>query len=101
MSANAQTKATEKYQTTNRENESMYNLSEFVNDLINGQNAEIVNSGKEADYVLCLDKAQTEKEISLLDNNFFITSEPDKGMSGKNELEVIKNLCSPDEELEI
>lgn len=51
-----------------------YTLQTYVDDLIKAQNAIIVESPEEADVVLRLDKAQNDKEISLLDANLFMDS---------------------------
>lgn len=51
---------------------SHYRLSEYIDTLITSQNATLVDSEDAADCVIILDKPNTDKEISLIDNNFFI-----------------------------
>lgn len=49
----------------------MYHINDYLSTLIITQNATIVDTEEEADYVLIMDKPLSDKEISLIDNNFF------------------------------
>ena len=52
--------------------ESNFTYKDYIDMLIDGIGAEVVNSYDKADYVLKPYKAESEKEISLLDENFFM-----------------------------
>ena len=49
-----------------------FSLETFINTLCITQNVERVNTAEEADYILIMAKPQNDKEISLIDNNFFM-----------------------------
>ena len=47
-------------------------LKDYLEDLVTAQGAVLVDSKEEADTVLRIEKAEDEKEISLMDSNFFM-----------------------------
>ena len=47
------------------------NIMNYIDMLINSQEAEIVENKDEADIILKLDKAHDDNEISLIDSNYF------------------------------
>lgn len=49
-----------------------FTLQTFINTLCINQEVEIVNTAEEADYTLVMAKPNNDKEISLIDNNFFM-----------------------------
>lgn len=49
-----------------------FSVLDYLFSLLNGQNAEVVDSREEADIVLVMEKATDKNEISLIDNNFFM-----------------------------
>ena len=49
-----------------------YSIMDYLNDLIVAQGAELTESAEEADIVLTVEKAENDKEISLIDTNFFL-----------------------------
>lgn len=51
--------------------EDRFTLQKYVDVLLQSQNCQIVDTEDEADTVLVLDKPSSEKEISLIDENFF------------------------------
>ncbi|MDE6789902.1 MAG: hypothetical protein K2J47_11390 [Ruminococcus sp.] len=53
-------------------NEPMFSLGDYLDMLFEAKNIEIVDSRKEADMVLIMEKASKDNEISLIDNNFFM-----------------------------
>lgn len=59
------------YEKKNRPN-TQFTLQQYITDLLTVQNSNIVNSKEEADYILVMGKPNSEKEISLIDNNFFM-----------------------------
>lgn len=69
--------------------ENPFSMEEYLNIVIKEQNAQIVDSPEEADIVLTMAKPENEKELSLIDNNFFYDA---KEESEENiEKEEIKN----------
>ena len=50
----------------------VFNLGTYINTLCISQNIEIVNTPEEADYTLIMAKPTNDKEISLVDNNFWL-----------------------------
>jgi stress response protein SCP2 len=50
---------------------SNFSASEYINILLEAQNATIVDAVEDADYVIKLTKPERENEISLIDNNWF------------------------------
>ena len=49
-----------------------FNLARYLVLLINSQNAKICEDENESDLILVMDKAKSDKEISLIDSNFFM-----------------------------
>ena len=49
-----------------------FSLEEYLDILLNSQSCERTGSAEEADVVLIMGKPSNEKEISLIDNNFFM-----------------------------
>ena len=49
-----------------------FTLEKYLNDLYSCQNINIVNNPDCADYTLVMGKPSNDKEISLIDNNFFM-----------------------------
>ena len=54
------------------EHETVYSLQDYLEGLVTAQGAVLVDSKEEADTVLRIEKAEDEKEISLMDSNFFM-----------------------------
>lgn len=52
--------------------QTFYPLSNFLQDYICAQNAVIVEDPEEADVILRMDKPQNEKEVSIIDQHFFL-----------------------------
>ncbi len=52
-----------------------FSLKKFLDDLFESQNVEIVSDKDSADIVLIMDKPVEAKDLSLLDNNFFVDCE--------------------------
>ena len=52
--------------------ESMFSLQDYLNCVLEGQNAELVETAEEADVVLTMGKSLLDNGISLVDNNFFL-----------------------------
>lgn len=53
----------------------MFSLKEYLTMLANAQEATIVDAPENADVVLTLCKPMSEKDVSLIDNNFFYEAE--------------------------
>ena len=53
-------------------NYTAFNLETYINTLCITQNIERVNTPEEADYILIMAKPTNDKEISLIDNNFWL-----------------------------
>lgn len=51
--------------------ETAFSLQEYIDILVDAQNAILVDSPEDADCILKLTKASSEKEISLIDENYF------------------------------
>lgn len=49
-----------------------FSLADYVDMLLSQQHAQIVDSPDAADYILVMGKPASEKEISLIDHNFFM-----------------------------
>ena len=49
-----------------------FTLDIFLNILLHSQNVTIVDKAEEADNILIMAKPQSDKEVSLIDNNFFM-----------------------------
>ena len=49
----------------------MFGLNNYLRTLAGAQNAEIVETAEDADYILVMGKPNSDNEISILDNNFF------------------------------
>lgn len=52
-----------------------FNLDTFLNMLITEQGAVVVDNPEDADHILVMEKPSKAKEISILDENFFIPNE--------------------------
>lgn len=50
----------------------LFTLHTYIHTLIEAQKASIVTTKEDADYIIRLDKAENDKEISLLDENYFM-----------------------------
>lgn len=49
-----------------------YTLDKYLTDIADAQGCTVVNNPKDADVVLVMGKPSNDKEISLIDNNFFM-----------------------------
>lgn len=49
-----------------------YSLQMYLNDYLETQGCTLVHDKEEADIIMVLDKAKEEKELSILDSNFFL-----------------------------
>lgn len=49
-----------------------FSMYDYLKMLVKSQNAELVSSKEEADTILRIEKAESEEEISLTDNNYFM-----------------------------
>ncbi|MBQ0065359.1 MAG: hypothetical protein KBT48_06310 [Firmicutes bacterium] len=54
------------------EKTSLYSLQEYLDDYFSSQNAELADTKEEADFVLRMDKAIEENELSMIDQNFWL-----------------------------
>lgn len=52
--------------------ESMFSLQDYLNCVLEGQNAELVETAEAADVILTMGKSLLDNGISLVDNNFFL-----------------------------
>ena len=57
---------------TGKKKESQFTLQTYLEALLIGQGCILVNNKEEAEVILTLEKAKEVKEVSLLDNNFFM-----------------------------
>ena len=63
---------TSTYYTEKDRLENKFNLSMYIKDLLDMQCSQIVDNVDEADVTLVMGKPTNDKEISLIDNNFFM-----------------------------
>lgn len=61
-----------KQQEERKKKESQFTLNTYLERLIIGQRCTLVNDREEAEIILTFEKAKEDREISLLDNNFFM-----------------------------
>ena len=57
---------------TGKKKVSQFTLQTYLEALLTGQGCILVNNKEEAEVILTLEKAKEAKEVSLLDNNFFM-----------------------------
>ena len=54
--------------------EKMFSMQDYLDCVLEGQDAIIVDRAENADVILTMGKGLNEKSISLVDNNFFLES---------------------------
>ena len=65
-------KGSERDINLNESLENQFNLRVYLNELMNSQNAVIVDKKEDADFVLSMEKTKDENGISLIDKNFYL-----------------------------
>ena len=67
--------------------EAQFSLKEYLTMLAEAQGCKLVDDPEKADVVLTLTKPMSEKEVSLIDNNFFYDAPIEKAAAREREQE--------------